>query len=113
MNETWEHEMKRVLVAFAIFAAFWSAQAYAIVPLKRVEVRGIVEHWSATERVIVVAEKRYRLAPEVDIVDGNGKAVGLSALRSGIRGLLIESEGEVGIVTINPRGQSSENRPTR
>ena len=104
--------MNRLFIVIALFVALIATPGFARVAPETVEISGTVERWFAADRTILVAGKRYRLTEDVEILDGNGKALDSSALRSGVRVLLIESGGEVGSVVINPSGQSSAIRPT-
>ena len=104
--------MKRIVAVSVMLTVLWVGTAYSVVAPEIVEIGGTVERWFAADRTILVAGKRYRLAEDVEILDGNGKVLDSSALRSGVRVLLIESGGEIGSVVINPSGQSYAIRPT-
>ena len=104
--------MKKIVALALMLTALWAGPVFSAVQEELVEISGTVERWFAADRTILVAGKRYRLTEDVEILDGNGKALDSSALRSGVRVLLIESGGEVGSVVINPSGQSSAIRPT-
>lgn len=104
--------MKKIVALTLMLTALWAGTVFSAVQEELVEISGTVERWFAADRTILVAGKRYRLAEDAEILDADGRALDLSALRSGVRVLLIESGGEIGSIVINPRGQSSGIRST-
>ena len=88
----------------------WSVFAQQPVELPA-EVRGKVEQWAPSARVIKVDGRTYSLSKDMQVIDAKAALLSSGAVRSGGRVLLMISQGSVTHVVVNPGSGSVMDLP--
>lgn len=105
--------MKKRFASLLVPFLLWAQPAAAAVPLKVLEVKGIVQQWSPGSQTIMVTGKSYPMADSVLFMDGAAKPVSRSALRSGARVMLLLADDKATHVIINPAETSPFDQPKK